>query len=149
MKRLIALVFFLCFLLTGLGHAQNYIRLGNLTASWRCSLVGLGATLTQCQAVPLESQNRHYITDIIVQTTTTTPGTYSIQTGTGTNCATGTAALFPSTGTSDRFDAPAIAQGLNSINFVTPLQPPAGAAICVIGEATDTTDIVIHGFLAR
>jgi len=148
MKRLILTLLFIL-AVPWLSHAQTYIRPGNLTASWRCTLVGLAATLTQCQAVPVVSSQRHYITDIIVGTTTTTPGTYSVQYGTGTNCATGTTALFPSTGTGDRFDAPAIAQGMNSFHFITPLQPAAGAAICVIGEATDTIDIVIHGFLAR
>jgi len=93
--------------------------------------------------------NRHYITDIVVQTTTGTSGAYAIQSGTGTNCATGTAALFPKSGTGDRFNAPIAAEGLDSISLVTPISPTAGHAICLIGTATNTIDVQISGFLAR
>ena len=118
-----------------------------LSQTWSCGLNGLAATLTQCKAVATEG-NRHYITDIFVQTTTATSGQYSIQFGTGTNCATGTTALFPVSGTSNRFNAP-IAGSVDIMHLVTPLVPDANTAICVIGTATNTISIQLHGFTAR
>src|SRR5574340_409999 len=45
-----------------------------------CGLAGLGATLTECQA--LAAARVYYITDIVVGTTTATAGTYGVQVGT-------------------------------------------------------------------
>lgn len=129
--------------------AQTYTRSGQLSQSWECSLNGIAATLTECQAIPSNADHRHYITDISVQTTTATSGTYAIRTGTGTNCATATAQLFPSSGSgADRFNAPVVSQAMASIRFTTPLIPTKGHAICMIGVATNTISIQIQGFFA-
>lgn len=114
---------------------------------WTCGLNALAATLTQCQAAPAAGL-KLYLTDITVQTTTTTSGTYAIQTGTGTNCATGTAALFPVSGTANRWNAPITTQAASNFKFGTPLSAPAAAAICVIGVATNTIAIQLQGFTA-
>jgi len=143
-KRLLALLLAIPFLFVAAADAQTYTRAGQLSQSWTCSLSGLAASLTECQA--LSAGNRHYITDIVVQTTTGTTGTYSIQSGTGTNCATATAALFPASGTSDRFNAPINSQPTASVNLTTPIVPTVGHAICVIGVATNTIDIQLFGF---
>ncbi len=147
MKRLLALVVVIPFLLAAGADAQMYIRAGQLSQSWTCSQSGLVATLTECRA--LLAGNRQYITDIVVQTTTATTGTYAIQSGTGTNCGTATTALFPSSGTGDRFNAPINTQPTATINLTTPIVPTSGHAICVIGVAVNTIDIQLFGFTAR
>lgn len=112
-----------------------------------CSLNSLAASLTQCQAVPAQTGWRHYITDIVVQTTTATSGQFSVQSGTGTNCGTSTTAVFPSSGTANRFNAP-INTDLVVIDLDTPIAVTAGHAVCVIGTATNTISIQIVGFTA-
>ncbi len=109
-----------------------------------CALMNLAATLTQCQA--LTAGRTYYITDIVVQTTTATAGSYSIQTGTGSNCGTSTTALFPSSSTSDRWTAPITSQAAGVISTTQPLVTTAGHAICVIGTVTNTINIQISGY---
>jgi len=148
MKRLVVVGVLLAFIFVSFkAQAQNYIRPGILSKSWSCSLVGLAATLTECQAIPSQSTDRHYITDIVIQTTTATSGTFQIRSGTGTNCATAATVLFPAI--AGAFNSPPTAEPMAIINFITPIRPPAGDAICVIGQATNTTDIQIQGFLSR
>lgn len=130
-------------------QAQQFIRSGTFAETWGCGKQGLVASLTECQAVPADSTDRYYITDIAVQTTTGTSGTFAIRSGTGTNCATGTAAVFPSTGTSDLFNAPINSQPIAHLHFITPLRPTAGHAICVIGTAVNTIDVELRGFKAK
>jgi len=150
MKKAILALIVAVFAFTVTADAQLFTRGGQLSQSWHCALNGIAATLTQCQAVPADSKERNYITDISLQTTTATSGTYAIRTGTGTNCATGTAQLFPASGTgSDRFNAPVISQAMAHLHFITPLRPTAGHAICMIGVATDTISMQIHGFVRR
>ena len=148
MKKILVWIAFILVLFIPLTvQAQNYVRSGQLSQTWNCSLVGLAATLTECQAIPSSSTDRHYITDIFVQVTTTTSGTFQIRSGTGTNCGTAATLLFPAvTGV---FNAPPNTTAPAVISFVTPIRSPAGDAICVIGEATDETSIQIQGFLAR
>lgn len=111
-----------------------------------CGLAGLAASLTECQA--LAAGRVYYITDIVVGTTTATSGTYGVQYGTGANCGSGTATLFPAppATTASRYQAPIAANPVAVINFTTPLTVPAGNAICVIGVATNTINIQISGF---
>jgi hypothetical protein len=127
-------------------QAQSVAPRTGAYQAWSCGLTGLAATLTQCQA--LVTNQRLYITDVIVQTTTGTAGTFAIQFGTGTNCATGTTALFPKSGTADRLTAPINSSPLASIHFQTPLIPTVSTAICVIGTATNTISIQLHGYQA-
>ena len=112
--------------------------------AWSCSLGALAATLTECQAVAT-SPNYYVVTDIIVQTTTATAGDYAVRTGTGTNCASGTAGLFPSD-VSKTFKAPIAANPTAVIQFRTPLRAPAGTAICVLGTGTNTINIQLIGY---
>jgi hypothetical protein len=112
---------------------------------WTCTLANLANTLTQCVAPPAAGL-RHYITDITVQTTTATSGQYAIQTGTGSNCGTSTAPLFPSSSTSDRWNAPTNASASDTKNFTSPLKPTTLHAICVIGTATNTITIQLQGY---
>ena len=115
------------------------------TKPWDCALSALVATLTQCQAAP--ASGRLYITDITVDTTTATAGTYLIEYGTGTNCASGTTKLYPSVNGPAGWTAPVLGAP-QKINFQTPLQPAALNAICVIGTATNTINVELEGFIA-
>jgi len=142
MKRLLLILCLLSLPVTAGAQTQ-------LPRVWTCSLAGLAATLTECQAVPGTAGERYVITDIVVQTTTATAGSYSIQTGTGTNCGTGTAALFPVNSTSARFVAPIAANPTAMISLRTPLVAPADAAVCVIGTATNTINVQLVGFITR
>lgn len=128
--------------LDGAQYARPY---GPVT--WSCGLNAIAASLTQCQAAP-GAGLKLYLTDITVQTTTTTSGTYALQTGTGSNCGTGTAALFPVSGTGNRFNAPITTQSASNFSFTTPLVAPANSAICLIGVATNTISIQLQGYTA-
>lgn len=111
---------------------------------WTCSLAALAAALTECQAVST-SPDYYVVTQIIVQTTTATSGDYAVRTGTGTNCGSGTAGLFPSD-VSKTFKAPIAANPTAVINFNPPLAAPVGAALCVIGTGTNTINIQLVGW---
>ena len=121
------------------------VALSAPTKPWDCALSALVATLTQCQAAP--ASGRLYITDITVDTTTATAGTYLIEYGTGANCASGTTKLYPSTNGPAGWTAPVLGAP-QKINFQTPLQPAALNAICVIGTATNTINIELEGFIS-
>src|SRR5215471_3741163 len=145
-RRLAILQLGLLLLLSSSAGAQT-----QLGRTWTCALVNLAATLTECQSVALLTTGgeRYVITDIVVQTTTATAGTYSIQSGTGTNCGTNTAALFPAGSTASRFTAPINSAMTADIVFRTPVIGAADSAVCVIGTATNTINIQLIGFITR
>lgn len=130
-------------------NGAQYVRLDSPNY-WSCGLKALAATLTQCQPAAAAGL-RNYVTDIAVTTTTATAGTYSIQTGTGANCVTSTAALYPSTATTDRFTAPATTGTgitMQAFSLHTPLVSIVAGEICVIGVATNTITIQLNGYTA-
>lgn len=154
-NRRLAILIVAAWLTAAPAFAQQAVSAGALLnmpqgigiTTWTCGLNALAATLTQCQAAPAAGL-KLYVTDIFVQTTTATSGTFSVQTGTGTNCATGPAALFPVSATGNRFNAPIAAEGVTHFPLGTPLSGPAAAAICVIGVATNTISVQLVGFTA-
>jgi hypothetical protein len=131
--------------ITSLDGGQ-YVRIDH-PVRWSCAIGSLAATLTQCQAAPAAGL-KLYLTDVTVQTTTTTSGTYGIQYGTGSNCATGAVALFPKSATADRWNAPITTSAAANFVFRVPLEAAAANAICIIGTATNTIRIQLHGFTA-
>lgn len=108
---------------------------------------GVANSLTQIQAAPGAGLSI-YITDINIQTTTTTSGTYAFQSGTGSNCGTSTTAVFPSSGTSNRFNAPITTSAMANIQFQTPIKLTTNHALCVIGVATNTVSGQVNGYIA-
>jgi hypothetical protein len=132
-------------LCASVADAQLYIRSGGLNQQWTCSLDNIGTTLTQCVAAPGAGKTL-YITDIQAQSTTGTAGQFLLQTGTGSNCATGTASLWPSSASVVRAAAPANTVPPTDVNFQTPLSAPANTAICVLGVITNTVTIQLSGF---
>jgi len=141
MKKLILL---LVLLSAVPADAQFYSRVGSLGQTWTCSLAGLVASLTECKALAAGVQ--YYITDIVVGTTTTTAGSWSIQSGTGTNCASATTAVYPVNSTSARFLAPISTAASLVITTTSPIPVTRAHAVCVIGTATNTINIQISGF---
>jgi hypothetical protein len=112
-----------------------------------CSVNAIAATLTQCQAAPGAGLSL-YVTDLWWQSTTTTAGTGALQYGTGSNCGTGTTALFPASGTANRYGYPASSTAATNFSFATPLKVAANNALCIIGVATNTVRADILGFVA-
>jgi hypothetical protein len=117
---------------------------------WQCNLGGIGTTLTECKAAPGASL-RLYITDIVAVSTTTTSGLFTLRFGTGTNCGTGTGNLFFASASATLPNAPNNATGgpgATIMNFTTPIAVTANNAVCVLGVATNTTNIQISGYTA-
>jgi len=119
---------------------------------FQCGADNIAATLTELTGCPALSQAspllRYYITTIVTQSTTTTGGTFSLQSGTGTNCGTGTAKIIPSSVTTARMSSPASTSPAGVISFEMPVPVTPGHALCVLGVATNTTTISVYGFIA-
>ncbi len=118
-------------------------RWGIPTNPFNCSIAALGTTLTQCQAAPATGL-KNYISSVTCASTTSTASTCLVRYGTGTNCATGTTSILPT------LQSPANTGQPTNLSFSpVPLIPTAANAICVIGgSATNTTFVVITGFVA-
>lgn len=125
-----------------------YVRVGGPT-TFNCGFNAIAATLTQLTGCGAPAAGlSFYITSIAIQTTTTTSGTYAFQSGTGTNCGTGTTAVFPVSATGSRFNAPITSQPMANINFPVPIKLTTASALCVIGVATNTVSGQVTGFTA-
>jgi hypothetical protein len=123
----------------------EYIRYGG-PISWSCGLNAIGTTLTQCQAAPGAGLSL-YITDVVNQSQTSTAGLMTLRFGTGTNCGTGTGNLFFNSA-SALMASPANTAAVNHFHLTTPIKVTANNAVCVLGVATNTTNITITGFTA-
>lgn len=120
----------------------QFVRLGS-SQDWHCDLTGVAASLTQCLAAPAAGVIS-YVTDITVDTTTSTAGTYYLSYGTGSNCGTGTNRLWPINWS---VTAPVLGAP-QKIHFQTPITPVAANAVCVFGTATNTINISLEGYYA-
>ena len=125
--------------------AQWWVRQGGNNQEWVAGNAGIGATLTEVKAIPAAG-GQHHITTIIDQSTTATVNSWSIESGTGTNCATTTTAVLPSDNVSTQFNGVTNAQSAQVIQLSTPLHILPGHAICVKGIATQLTKIAIVGY---
>jgi len=129
----------------GLDHVL-YTRQGG-PVTWTCGLNAVGTTLTQCQAAPGAGLFL-YISSIVAQSSTGTAGQFTLTYGTGTNCGTGNTAIFANS-TAVSMAAPANTAAPTVISFSVPLKLATAAnALCVLGVATNTTNITINGFTA-
>lgn len=131
--------------------AQLPVGTQGTRGQWQCSLDNIGASLTQCQATPgaagFQTGMRYYITSLVAQSTTATGGQFLVETGTGSNCGTGTAALLPAAAGVARLAAPGNTVAPLVILFASPLQAPLDSAVCVLGVGTNTTTITLTGFV--
>jgi len=126
-----------------------YAKLGG-PLQWQCNLGGIGTTLTECRAAP-GAGLRLYITDIVAISTTTTSGLFTLRFGTGTNCATAPGNVFFASAAATIPNAPNNAVGgpnTATMSFLTPIAITANNAVCVLGVATNTTNIQIGGYTA-
>jgi hypothetical protein len=126
---------------------SGLLRTDAFPARWTCALDNIAATLTQCQAAA-GAGLRHWITHVIANSTTSTAGTFAIRQGTGTNCGTGTAGLLPGASTSRTYVLPANTAAAFQASSISGIGATAANAICVIGVATNTTNITISGYTA-
>jgi hypothetical protein len=132
--------------LVGALDGALYVRPGG-PVSWSCGLDNLGATLTECRAAP-GAGLRLYITDIVATSTTATAGQFLLRFGTGTNCGTGTASLYPSAATVVRVPYPGNTVAPFMVAMNTPLAVTANNALCVLATAVNTLTIQINGYTA-
>ena len=124
------------------------VRTDPHSARWTCALDNIAATLTECKAAA-GAGLKHWITSVVAVSTTTTAATFAIRAGTGTNCGTGTAGILPGASTSRTYVLPASTAAPFQSSSVSGIGTPSAAqAICVIGAATNTTNIVISGYTA-
>ncbi len=135
-----------------LGVGRSEAQQPFIGVPFRCGADNIGATLTEltgCSALSQTQQAlRYYITSIVTQSTTATGGLFALGSGTGTNCGTGTLNLLPSSVATARFSSPANTAPANVITLPAPIPVTPGHAVCVLGVATNTTTIVVSGFIA-
>lgn len=120
-------------------------------APFSCGADNIGATLTEmtgCAVLAASPALRYYVTTITTQSTTTTAGQFSVRSGTGTNCGTGTANVLPSSVGTARYASPANTAAPSVIFFDPPIPVTPGHALCVLGVATNTTTITVTGYVA-
>src|SRR6185436_12890221 len=106
-----------------------------------CTVDNIGATLTEMTGcgvltVGVSPAPRYHISTVIAQSTTSTGGLFTISSGTGTNCGTGTTAVMASN--TARFAAVANTIAPVEMNFEPPLRATQGHALCLLGVATNT-----------
>jgi hypothetical protein len=136
---------------TQIGGGQSPV-LANETY-FSCGADNIGATLTElsagCAAATVGANESLYITDIVAQSTTGTVGQFILRSGTGTNCGTGTASVFPSAASAVRFAYNANTVAPVPISLQTPVKVTADHGLCVLGVATQTVTIQVVGFIGR
>ncbi len=124
------------------------LRVDNHPNRWTCALDNIAASLTQCQAAPAAGL-KLWVTSVIAVSTTSTAATFAIRVGTGSNCGTGTAGLLPGASTSRTYVLPANTAAAFQLSSVSGFGTASAAqAICAIGAATNTLNIVISGYTA-
>lgn len=99
-------------------------------------------TLTEIRAAPGAALSL-YITDILasasVAATVTADQQLTLKYGTGTNCGTGTTAIW------SHFNA--VNDG-PSVRYSTPIKVPANNALCFIHAAAGNKSVVVNGYIA-
>ena len=125
----------------------EYVRFGG-PVPWFVGTTASAATTTKIQSAPGANLSL-YITQVITQSNTTTAGLFTLVSGTGAgnNCTTGQAAIFNNS-TAALYASPANTAPPNIIPLWTGIKLPANTDLCVLGVATNTTNITVTGFTA-
>lgn len=118
--------------------AQSVSYQGLGLVPFQCRVTAVTAA-TQCQAAPAAGL-KVYATDVVFSNNVGTAQTVKLVTGTGANCATGTADLSHAV----QFGA---AVGNWNASFVTPLQGPAAGAVCVTPSVATSVSATVAGFI--
>jgi hypothetical protein len=114
---------------------------------WTCSVDDVGATLTTCKQAP-EPGLSLYLTDVVINSTTSLGGTYLLRYGTDANCGTGTTSLLPSAAVVPRIAYTGTGSISDSLSLQTPLRVPSGKALCIICSVTNTCTAQLIGYVA-
>jgi hypothetical protein len=113
------------------------------SGAWSAFQSALSTTLTQLLAAPAGGM-QIWITDIEVQSTTTTASTFQLKYGTGSNCGTGTTVASP------LYVSPANTANPTVVSRNMAFSIPAANAICgVCGSATNTCFAHVSGFVGQ
>ena len=147
MRKLAFALFALIFLAApALAAAPVNVVFAEQPNAFTCGVTNQAAALAECQA--LTAGRTYYITGIVAQSSTTTAGTFAIQSGTGTACGSNTTAVFPAPPmtTAARFASPPTTSAPFVVQFALPIKVTAGHAICAIGVATNTLNVQITGY---
>lgn len=128
-------------------YGDQFVRMDHQNRI-NCSADNIAATLTELTGCSAPGAGSIYIQTVVAQSTTATGGQFLLRQGTGTNCGTGTASVFPSSATAARWSAPANTGSPFAVTLVPPIKLTALNALCVLGVATNTTTITATGFIA-
>lgn len=117
------------------------------SAQWSCYQTAIGTTQTQCQAAAAAGL-RLYVTGLVAQSTTSTGGAFTVNYGTGSNCATGNTGLLNPGQTTVGFTMAPTSASPTVMTFNPPLAPAQATAVCVLGVVTNTLNITLYGYTA-
>jgi hypothetical protein len=132
------------------GPVQRTVEAQPTGQRWECSLDAF-STLARCASAPSDGTTI-YITDIIGQSNGLLGGVWSLQAGTGVNCATGTVAVLPSSAATNRFWFPCSGAAGGElcqtipISLRTPIRVPKDKDLCAAAAVAST--IQLYGYLA-
>lgn len=126
---------------------SRYVRYGG-PITWFAGTSADAATTVKIQSAPGSGLSL-YISDVITQSNTATAGLFTLVSGTGAgnNCTTGQAAIFNNS-TAALYASPANTSPVNHFHLSIPIKLPANVDLCVLGVATNTTNITVTGFTA-
>jgi hypothetical protein len=130
-KLIVSVLVFVVLAVAGQAQAQS-------ATMFVCRVTGVSSA-TECQALTAGKSIK--VTDVILTNNVATAQTIKLVTGTGTNCATGTADLTAAA----YFGANL--WGNLSHSFHTPLVAPVGAAVCVTPSAATSVSATLVGFI--
>lgn len=118
---------------------SNFLMTGNVTqthsGAFSCNVNGVSAT-TQCQAAPFYYQQLNV--QSVTLSNSTAASSLSIISGTGTNCATGSATV------AGVYYEPV--NGTSSLSFVPPLRLNVGQALCCATAGSTPFSCTVQGF---
>ncbi len=142
MKRILPGAILAALLIQSPVKAQPMLR----GEAWSCSLDDIGSTLTLCEQALEPGIGHKYITDVIAQSTGLASVTFSLKTGTGANCGTGTEILLLKSAVGNRL---AVTANLlpTDISLKTPIQIPRDQDLCVLGGTQTSVVVQIQGIV--
>lgn len=138
MKRFLTAWWFAVILLGGLPAHGAQVERGS---EFYCSMVSTATSLTEITGCSVRPGFKYNITAIYWSSSiiSTTTNYFLLQSGTGTNCATGTTSLFA--------DFIPAAFGGGGGSFVVPLVASSGHALCFVHPGAGTRNISITGYV--
>jgi hypothetical protein len=131
-----------------LAQQTNQTGPGGTVTPYSCTITISSNTTTQCQPIPTVGGLRNYIQSYELYTTVAgTTDTIGLTSGTGTNCASNTAAMTPTY--ADTTITPANSAGVAVQLGGSGLVPNVGYAICAVmaGTTAGTVQVMVQGYV--